>query len=140
MTTKNSDPPLPSWDLAETPPPRSSRGRFGEDVAARYLSGKGLQILKRGFRTRCGEIDLIAREGEELVFVEVKCRTSLRCGDPLEAVTSAKRLRILRAATLYLQATGSWDRPCRFDLVAVRLGPGGVEEVEHVRAAFQADS
>ena len=136
----NSELPVPSWNLAEARPPDRSRGSFGEDVAARYLSGKGLRILKRGYRTRCGEIDLIALEGEELVFVEVKCRASLRCGDPLEAVTSTKRLRILRAATLYLQATGSWERPCRFDLVAVRLGPGGVEEVEHIRAAFQADS
>ena len=119
--------------------PRRRLGNRGEEEAARYLSEKGLRILERGYRVRCGEIDLIARDGEELVFVEVKTRHSLRCGDPLEAITPSKRRRILRAASLYLQSTGSWNSPCRFDLVAVRFGPGGIQEVEHLRAAFQAD-
>ena len=131
---------LLAWVLAEPTAGRRSLGDRGEEVAARHLTAKGLQILERGFRARCGEIDIIAREGEELVFVEVKTRSSTGCGDPLEAVTEAKRRRILRAASLYLQSTGSWDHPCRFDLVAVRIWPGGGEEVEHVRAAFQADS
>jgi len=137
--TMSSKAPL-RWVLAERAARRRSLGERGEEVAARHLAAKGLQILERGFRVRCGEIDLIAREGEELVFVEVKTRSTTGCGDPLEAVTEAKRRRILRAASLYLQSTGAWDHPCRFDLVAVRLGPGGAEEVEHVRAAFQADS
>ena len=137
--TMSSRVPVP-WTLAEPTSGRRSLGVRGEEVAARHLTAKGLQILERGFRARCGEIDLIAREGEELVFVEVKTRSSAGCGDPLEAVTEVKRRRILRAASLYLQSTGSWDHPCRFDLVAVRIGPGGAEEVEHVRSAFQADS
>ena len=82
----------------------------------------------------------VPEDGEELVFVEVKCRTTPACGDPLEAVTPFKRRRILRAAALYLHATGSWERPCRFDIVAVRLGPDGSAEVEHLPAAFQAES
>jgi putative endonuclease len=136
----NSETVSPSWRLAERPDPRRLRGRRGEEIAARYLSEKGFRILQRGYRARCGEIDLIALDGAELVFVEVKCRSSLQCGDPLEAVTPTKRGRILRAAALYLQATGGWERPCRFDIVAVRLGPGGSQEVEHVRAAFQTES
>jgi len=138
--TKSSDGVSPSRPLANPRDVRRRLGNRGEEAAARYLSGRGLRILERGYRARCGEIDLIAREGEELVFVEVKTRHSLRFGDPLEAVTETKRRRIIRAASLYLQSTGSWDSPCRFDLVAVRFGPGGAEEVEHVRAAFQSDS
>ncbi len=138
--TKSSDGISPPRRPADPRDVRRLLGERGEEAAARYLSGKGLRILERGYRARFGEIDLIAREGEELVFVEVKTRRSLRCGDPLEAVTEAKRRRILRAASLYLQSTGAWDSPCRFDLVAVRFGPGGAQEVEHVRAAFQGDS
>jgi putative endonuclease len=130
----------PAWTLGESEDARAVRGRHGEAVAARYLLNQGYRILARGFRTRCGEIDLVAAEGDELVFVEVKSRASLQCGDPLEAVTVAKRRRILRAAALYLQSSGSWERPCRFDLVAVRWGPAGEEEVEHIRDAFRADS
>jgi putative endonuclease len=137
---KSSDGVPPSRIPADPEDARRQLGKRGEEAAARYLSEKGLRILERGYRVRCGEIDLIARDGDELVFVEVKTRRSLRCGDPLEAVTETKRRRILRAASLYLQSTGSWDSPCRFDIVAVRFGPGGAEEVEHLRAAFQADS
>lgn len=139
MTT-NSSASRAATLLAEPSDGRRSLGDRGEEAAARYLSRRGLRILARGYRVRCGEIDLIAQEGEEIVFVEVKTRASSGCGDPLEAVTEAKRRRIVRAAAAYLQSRGSWDRPCRFDLVAVRLGPGGAEEVEHVRSAFQADS
>ncbi len=138
--TKSSDGAPPSRPPASPPGVRRRLGDRGEEAAARYLAKRGFRILERGFRARCGEIDLIAREGEDLVFVEVKTRRSLRCGDPLEAVTGTKRRRILRAAALYLQSRGSWESPCRFDLVAVRFGPGGSEEVEHVRGAFQADS
>ena len=129
-----------AWEVREGPDPRRTRGNLGEEIAARYLSRKGLRILHQGYRVRSGEIDIIARDGEELVFVEVKCRTTPVCGDPLEAVTPFKRRRILRAAALYLHATGSWERPCRFDIVAVRLGFDGSAEVEHLPAAFQAES
>jgi len=127
--TKSSDGALPARRL----------GIRGEETAAKHLSGKGFRILERGYRARFGEIDIIARDGEELVFVEVKARQSRGCGDPLESITAAKRRRILRAASLYLQSTGAWDSPCRFDIVAIRIGPGGEEEVEHLRSAFQAD-
>lgn len=124
--------------LTEPVPPPASLGERGERIAERYLTGKGLRILERGYRARCGEIDLIAEEGEELVFVEVKTRTSARFGDPLEAVTPWKRRRILRAASLYLQSRGAWNRPCRFDVMAIRLDSHGGAEVEHVRGAFDA--
>jgi putative endonuclease len=130
---------LPVWRLSEESRDLRSLGNLGEEAAARYLLERGFSILQRGFRARCGEIDLIAREGEEIVFVEVKTRTSAACGDPLEAITLAKRRRILRAASVYLQASGRWDRPCRFDLVAVRIGTEGTQ-LEHVRGAFRADS
>lgn len=81
----------------------------------------------------------MAEEGEEVVFVEVKTRTSTGFLAPREAVSAAKRRRMIRAAQLYLQRTGEIDRPCRFDLVAVRLDPGKPPEVDHVPDAFRAD-
>jgi len=126
--------------LSEPDGPKRLLGARGEVIAERYLAQRGVRILERGFRVRSGEIDLIAEEGEELVFVEVKTRTSSRFGDPLDAVTPAKRRRIVRAASLYLQSKGAWDRPCRFDLIAVRLAPDGQVEVEHLPGAFTAET
>ena len=98
-----------------------------------------MRILECGFRIRGGEIDLIAEDGDELVFVEVKARSSSSFGDPLEAVTPVKCRRIIRAASVYLQARGGWDRPCRFDLVAIRWESGGRPSIEHFPGAFTTD-
>jgi len=122
------------------PTARKRLGTWGERLAEAHLTGKGIHILERGFRVRSGEIDLIGEERGEIVFVEVRTRSSARFGDPLETVRDAKRRRIVRAASCYLQSRGAWNRPCRFDLVAVRKGPSGSVEVEHVRDAFQADA
>ena len=99
-----------------------------------------MSILERGFRFRGGEIDLIAREGCELVFVEVKTRTSGEFGDPVEAVTPSKRRRLLQAASFYLKIRGAWQHPCRFDVICVRLEKDGTTRVEHLRDAFRADA
>ncbi len=125
--------------VSEPADPRKSLGNWGERLAETHLARKGFRILERGFRVRSGEIDLIGEERGELVFVEVRTRSSARFGDPLETIRDAKRRRILRAASCYLQSRAAWNRPCRFDLVAVRKGPSGIVEVEHVRDAFQAD-
>jgi putative endonuclease len=119
---------------------RSARlGREGERIAASHLERRGLRILERGFRTRTGEIDLVAEEAGVLVFVEVKARSGLGCGRPAEAVDARKRGRILRAARLWLARHGSSEAPCRFDVVEVLSGDGSPARVHHIPDAFQAD-
>lgn len=102
---------------------------------AEYLCGKGYEILERNFNCRLGEIDIIAREKESntLVFCEVKYRSSLNYGDPLEAVTQEKIRHICRAAGYYYTyKCGGKQQPCRFDCIAV-YGDGSIR---HVKDAF----
>lgn len=105
-------------------------GQTGEDLAAAFLTEKGMRVVERNFRCAAGEIDLICRSGELLIFVEVKTRSSTVFGTPGEAVSRAKAARLARAASAYLSRDGLWSRPCRFDLVTVVLGRGGAE-LEH---------
>jgi putative endonuclease len=111
-------------------------GRFGEDVAAQFLHDAGLTILARNWRCREGEIDIVARDGEVLVFVEVKTRSSARFGDPAEAVDAVKAARVRRLAVRWLaeQDERYWPQ-LRFDVVAVLRG-GGRPTVRHLEAAF----
>jgi putative endonuclease len=95
-------------------------GKLGEDLAAEYLAGQGYEIIQRNFQTRAGEIDLVAREGDTLVFVEVKrLRESGWREGPLANLTPDKQRRVIRAAKGYLARLGRDDFPCRFDVVAI---------------------
>ena len=109
-------------------------GREGEAAAARLLRDRGYKILARNYRCRHGEIDIVAFEGGEYVFVEVKTRLSDEKGSALDAVTEAKQRKLARVAEQYIAERGLDDRPCRFDVVAVT--PGGGEADEVVRGAF----
>lgn len=111
-------------------------GDRGERAAARFLRRRGLRVLVRGYRTPRGEIDLIAREGDTLVFVEVKTR---RSGAPAEAVTAEKQRRLTLAALEFLRRHGLLDRRSRFDVVAI-IWPDdrGAPAIEHIRDAFPA--
>jgi putative endonuclease len=101
------------------------------------LERRGYAILARRFRTRLGEIDIIARDGETLVFVEVKARRSLRYGGPAEAVNWAKRQRLERMALQYLAAVGGAGRRCRFDVVSVLYAPGAATPaIDVIQNAF----
>ena len=113
-------------------------GRRGEEAAAEHLEALGYRIVTRRFRTRAGEIDLVAEEAGTLVFVEVKARGSLACGRPADFVDGRKRGRLLRAAAAFLQRRGGPDRPCRFDVVEILAPPGGHLRVHLIRDAFQA--
>ena len=106
----------------------------------RYLERRGLVILARNLRSRLGEIDLLARDGSTLVFVEVKARRGLR-GDPPEAAVDArKRARLGRLALGYLAGRRLGEQSCRFDVVGVSLdAAGGVIGVRHLRHAFDLD-
>jgi len=116
---------------------RQTLGQAGEDAACAELRRRGYEILARRYRTRMGEIDIVARDGRTVVFVEVKTRTSAAWGRPLDAVTPQKQAQVRRMATDYLWRTGMLDEPCRFDVVAVTTDPAGRDrEVEVVADAF----
>jgi putative endonuclease len=111
-------------------------GDRGERAAARFLRSQGMRVLHRGYRTAHGEIDLIARDGDTLVFVEVKAR---RRGQPAEAVTLEKQRRLTLAALHFLKRYGLLEQRTRFDVVAVVWPDDDAEpEIEHFRDAFEA--
>lgn len=113
---------------------RRQTGARYEKLAAEYLEKQGLFILERNYRCRQGEIDLIARDGEFLVFVEVKYRQGIEKGTSLEAINRRKQKRICRAAGYYLVCeVGSMDVSCRFDAVGV---DGKEEKISWIKNAF----
>ena len=115
---------------------RISLGKAAEDLACRELRRRGYEILARRYRTRIGEIDIIARDGPTVVFVEVKGRTSTRFGSPDEAVNSRKQGRIGLLASDFLARRGWFDCACRFDVVAVQFRDDGRTGVEVLSGAF----
>lgn len=108
-------------------------GAVYEDAVARWLSEQGYQIVERNFYCRQGEIDLIARDGRYLVFIEVKYRRDSQCGHPLEAVSVSKQKKIVKAAAYYCHKYRiSEEQACRFDVVSI-LG----NDIEHIQNAFE---
>ena len=114
---------------------RQTFGITGEDLAAAELASRGYAILERRYRTRYGEIDIIAREGDVTVFVEVKTRDGNDFGDGADAVTAWKQRRIAKMAVDFLARHRLHDRPCRFDVVAVDVS-GGITRVDLYTHAF----
>lgn len=120
--------------------PEDDLGRRGEQAAERYLKRLGYKILFRRQRSRLGEIDLIVRDGNTIVFVEVKTRESHEKGHPTEAVGPAKRDKLTRLALAFLKRHGLLEHPTRFDVVSVTWPQDNAEpEVEHFRNAFEPD-
>ncbi|WP_300161057.1 YraN family protein [Solidesulfovibrio sp.] len=115
--------------------PHLALGRAGEAAAEALLAGKGYAVLARNFRTRGGEVDLVCRDGDTVVFVEVKTRRSGSLARPDQAVTASKRGRLVRAAAAFLSERDLWDRPCRFDVVAV-VATGKGLSASHLPDAF----
>jgi len=111
-------------------------GDRGERAAARYLRRRGMRVVMRGYHTPWGEVDLVARDGDFLVFIEVKTR---RRGVPAEAVTPEKQRRLTLAALRFLRRRNLLEERCRFDVVAV-IWPDDDRppQIEHFRDAFQA--
>lgn len=116
--------------------PRHALGREGERLAERFLRLHGLKTIARHFSTPTGELDLIMRDRETLVFVEVKARRDRKYADPQDAVGTNKRRRMTRAARWFIHEKRWDDQPCRFDVVAVLLPPDGRPEIEHFPDAF----
>ncbi len=116
------------------PSPTSIKGDAGEQRAAEHLLGEGYSIIQRNYRTRSGEIDIIATDGDVLCFVEVRSRKTASHGDPLETVGRAKQRRIISAARQYMTSQGQ-DRQIRFDVVGIVLQPE--LRIQLVRGAFE---
>lgn len=118
---------------------RRRLGSAGEQLAADHLVRRGFRILDRNYRTRWGELDIIACDDHQIVFCEVKCRIANRSGrDPLESVHPAKRAQVRRLAGRWLSER---DHPCvrdlRFDAIGVTLSPDGkLLRLDHLEAAF----
>lgn len=115
--------------------PRKQRGDKGEEAAAQHLKRNGLKVLVRQYRCKMGEIDLVAREQDVLVFVEVKTRSSEEYGDPAHAVTPEKQRHISRVALDYLRRLHNPEIPVRFDIVEV-FPQGDTARCNHIRDAF----
>ena len=124
--------------MIHPPEARRVQGDAAEDRACLHLEGSGMTIMDRNFRTRSGEIDIVARKGDVLVFVEVRSREVTDFGTPEESVTPAKRRRIVGAARQYLSKVppSSW-REARFDVIAIE-GSGEAIVLRHFPAAFDA--
>ena len=111
-------------------------GSHGERIAAAYLTGSGLTVLDRNWRCREGELDIVARDGDALVFCEVKTRRGVGYGLPVEAVTFAKQRKLRVLAQRWLAAHDEHALELRFDVVGVLVPTSGPAVVTHLRAAF----
>jgi putative endonuclease len=118
-----------------SPANRRIQGNAGEDLAAKFLESNGFTIVERNYRFERGEIDLIAEEGDELVFIEVKARNSTSFGAPEDAVTEEKQEQVRAVADGYLFEHDIDNRPCRFDVVAIEF-KNGIPEIRHIRDSF----
>jgi putative endonuclease len=114
---------------------RRVQGITGEATAVKYLQRQGFQILKQNYRYERGEIDIVAEDKNELVFIEVKARHSNKFGMPEEAVTPKKQQQIRKVAEGYLAETNSNERVCRFDVIAVDWSCRPTD-IRHYRGAF----
>ncbi len=112
---------------------RDELGRYGEDVATRFLVAKGWTILGRNWRCRQGEIDIVALDGDDVVFVEVKTRRGVAFGSPAEAVTREKLARLRRLAATWLATEDRGFAGVRIDVVAIEVAGASDARVEHLR-------
>jgi len=111
-------------------------GNRGEELAAAFLERSGLRIVERNFRCKGGEIDIVAKDGRTLVFVEVKSRKTLVYGVPQAAVTPFKQRQISKAALTWLSRNRLHDSPARFDVIAILLNGEYQHQIEHIKNAF----
>lgn len=118
---------------------RHAFGKAGEEVAVQFLRQQGYQILDRNYRCRFGEIDLIARDGSTLAFIEVKARRSQRFGPAAAAVTLEKQRHLVKASQVYLIQKRKADELCRFDVVTIELDTQK-PRIELIKDAFQPTS
>ena len=114
-----------------------SVGVRGEEIAVAYLRGERFTIIERNYRCKSGEVDIVARDGKTIVFVEVKARRNLSYGPPQLAVTPFKQRQISKAALTWLAQHRQHDVGARFDVIAILMPEGAVPVIEHIRNAFE---
>ena len=115
---------------------RQNLGETGEAIASKFLEKNGYTILAQNYRRRFGEIDIIAREGDNLVFIEVKTRTGVSHGHPLDAITFKKQKQISKVAQCYLAEKNLFDTAARFDVISVIISKNSPVNIEVVTNAF----
>ncbi|MCG3127822.1 MAG: hypothetical protein CHACPFDD_02694 [Phycisphaerae bacterium] len=115
---------------------RQSLGEQGERLAEKHLRAKGMRVVARRFRAPPGEVDLVMRDGETLVFVEVKTRADQHWTEPQHAVNATKQRKLARTAQFYLNRQARDPLPCRFDVVAIVAAPGEPPLITHFPDAF----
>ncbi|MGB9715059.1 MAG: YraN family protein [Thermodesulfovibrionales bacterium] len=111
-------------------------GIEGENIAVKFLEKNGYRIIKRNHKTHIGEIDIIAQDGDTIVFVEVKTRGNDSFGRPFEAVNKRKREKLKNLALQYLKKQGK-EIPLRFDVLSIFSSNKGEKEIEHIKDAFE---
>ena len=112
-------------------------GKAGEQKAQAYLEKLGYTLVECNYRVPFGEVDLIMRDQETLVFVEVRTKTDLDHGHPLETITPAKKQKLVKAAMAYLKKHGQYDVLCRFDVMAMIPQTRSDWDIEHIPNAFE---
>jgi len=112
-------------------------GAFGESLAADWLTENGYRVLDRNFSCRAGEADIIAMQGDTVVFIEVKTRSSDRFGLPSEAVSAAKQRRLVKTALYYLQKNKLLDYMCRFDVMEIIADEENNNRINLIEDAFR---
>ena len=116
-------------------------GKFGEDVASKYLEKKGYKIKERNYRTFLGEIDIIGEYKGNIIFVEVKTRRSDKFGYPEEAINFNKQRKIIKNALCYLAKYHLWKKNCCFDVILISISNHkDIKRIKHIRNAFYLDS
>lgn len=126
-------------DEQDAAPAHLRLGRKGEDAARSLLERSGMKVLARNWREGRLELDIVCRDGDTIVFVEVKTRSQTTHGGPAAALTPAKQRTLYRAARAWLAAHDAWSSPCRFDVVCV-VREGDTLHLEHCRHAFECES
>ena len=119
---------------------RINSGKMGEDLAVSCLLKQGYKIIERNYRTKLGEIDIIADCKGCVCFVEVRAKNSLSFGAPEETIIKRKQLQIAKAALLYIKKYKLQDKNCRFDVVSIEGVDRPVPEVRLIENAFELDS
>ncbi len=114
-------------------------GKCGENLALDFLQRRGYRIIKTNYKSKLGEVDVIARQKDTICFIEVKTRASQTAGLPVESITRQKRHQITKAALCFLKENKLWDRPARFDVVSVLRESSG-DKIELIQNAFELEA
>lgn len=115
---------------------RRDLGKLGEELALKKIKGLGYKCIARNYRCPMGEVDLIAKDGDCLVFIEIKTRKGKSLGYAKEAITPLKKRKLSKVALAYMKSNNCSDVQSRFDVVAINLN-GGKEEIEVIQNAFE---